>query len=96
MIHVYSCMAMGHWDLLTSTSTPPPQGLYEYVKPAWQTKPHPKLDEEKVKRFGQNVAPRPLNPSQKELQLYPVATEIHGSQAPRSRLSPQADKLCNH
>lgn len=58
------------------------EGLYEYVKPVWQTKPHPQVDEEKVKKFGQNIAPRPLNPSQKELQLYPITTEIEGSQAP--------------
>ena len=60
------------------------QGLYEYVKPSWQTKPHPQINDEKVKNFGQNVAPRPLNPSQKEAQLYPVTMEIAGIQAPRS------------
>ena len=59
------------------------QGLYEYVKPSWQVKPHPQLDEEKVKTFGQSVAPRPLNPSQNELQVYLVATEVKGSQVPR-------------
>ena len=60
------------------------QGLYEYVKPAWQKRPRPQIDEEKFTNFGKNVAPRPLNPSQKEMQVYPVTMEIEGSQAPRS------------
>ena len=60
------------------------QGLYEYVKPAWQARPRPQINEEKVKKFGENVAPRPLNPGQKEIQLYPATTEIAGIQAPRS------------
>ena len=36
-----------------------------------------------MKHFGQNVAPRPLNPAEKQLQLYPVAMEINGVEAPR-------------
>ena len=58
------------------------EGLYEYVKPAWQSRPRPQIDEEKVKKFGSNVAPRPLNPSNKELQCYPVTMEVEGSEAP--------------
>ena len=59
------------------------QGLYEYAKPSWQERPRPQVDEGKVKNFGQNVAPRPLNPAEKQLQLYPVAMEINGVEAPR-------------
>ena len=59
------------------------QGLYEYAKPSWQERPCPQVDEGKVKNFGQNVAPRPLNPAEKQLQLYPVAMEINGVEAPR-------------
>ena len=54
----------------------PPQGLYEYAKPAWQERPRPKVDEEMVKTFGQNGAPRLLNPAENQLQLYPVT--MHG------------------
>ena len=59
------------------------QGLMEYVKPAWQERPRPKVDETKVKKFGQNVPPRPLNPAKNQLQLYPVTMEIDGSKTPR-------------
>ena len=62
---------------------PSTQGLYEYAKPVWQERPRPQVDEGKVKNFGQNVAPRPLNPAEKQLQLYPVAMEINGVEAPR-------------
>ena len=59
------------------------QGLYEYVKPAWQSRPRPKVDEEKVKVFGQNVAPRPLNPDENQALVYPVTMEIDGVETPR-------------
>ena len=42
----------------------------------------PKVDE-KVKTFGQNVAPQPLNPAENQLQLYPVTMEVDGVKAPR-------------
>ena len=73
--------------LLSSLLPPFPQGLYEYAKPAWQERPRPQVDEGKVKNFGQNVAPRPLNPAEKQLQLYPVAMEINGVEAPRYSFS---------
>jgi len=69
--------------LLPPPHPPPLQGLYEYAKPAWQERPRPKVDEEKVKTFGQNVAPRPLNPAENQLQLYPVTMEVDGVKAPR-------------
>ena len=59
------------------------QGLYEYVKPKWQPRARPKVDDEKVKSFGQNVAPRPLNPDEKQALVYPVAMEIDGVKTPR-------------
>ncbi len=55
----------------------------EYVKPAWMDRPHPVVDHDKLSDFGANVAPRPLNPDQKQLQLYPTTMEIDGAQAPR-------------
>ena len=36
-----------------------------------------------VKTFGQNGAPRPLNPAENQLQLYPVTMEVDGVKAPR-------------
>ena len=74
-------------SLLPLSLLPPPQGLYEYAKPAWQERPRPQVDEGKVKNFGQNVAPRPLHPAEKQLQLYPVAMEINGVEAPRYSFS---------
>ena len=78
-----SLLPHSHSYLPLSLLPPSPQGLYEYAKPAWQERPRPQVDEGKVKSFGQNVAPRPLNPSEKQLQLYPVAMEINGVEAPR-------------
>lgn len=59
------------------------QGLFEYVKPEWQERPHPKVNEGKFKEFGGNVAPRPLNPSEGQLQVYPSRAEVNGVAAPR-------------
>lgn len=59
------------------------QGLYEYVKPAWQERPRPQVDEDKVKVFGGNVAPRPLNPAENQVQLYPLTSEVDGAKVPR-------------
>ena len=61
----------------------PLQGLYEYVKPSWQERPHPEVDQELVKVFGQNIPSRPLNPSVNELQLYPMSSEMDGIKVPR-------------
>ena len=71
--------------LFTLSPPSPPQGLYEYAKPAWQERPRLKVDEEKLKHFRQNVAPRPLNPAENQLQLYPVTMEVNGVKAPRYR-----------
>ncbi len=59
------------------------QGLMEYVKPSWMERPRPVVDQDKLKDFGANVAPRPLNPAQNQLQIYPTTMEIDGAQAPR-------------
>ena len=82
-----SLLPHSHSYLPLSLLPPSPQGLYEYAKPAWQERPRPQVDEGKVKNFGQNVAPRPLNPAEKQLQLYPVAMEINGVEAPRYSFS---------
>ncbi len=55
----------------------------EYVKPSWMERPRPVVDQDKLKDFGANVAPRPLNPAQNQLQIYPTTMEIDGAQAPR-------------
>ena len=59
------------------------QGLYEYVKPSWQERVRPTVDENKLKSFGANVAPRPLNPTQGELQVYPATGRINDADMPR-------------
>ena len=59
------------------------QGLYEYVKPSWQERPRPKVDEEAVKAFGNSVPPRPLNPSKDQHHHYAVTAEIEGHNVPR-------------
>ncbi|XP_033095487.1 aldehyde dehydrogenase family 16 member A1-like, partial [Anneissia japonica] len=38
-------------------------GLYEYVKPAWQERPHPQPVEEDLKIFGATVPSIPADPS---------------------------------
>ena len=96
-------------SLLPPTLTPPfpsppsspssllpssPQGLYEYAKPAWQEQPCPQVDEGKVKNFGQNVAPRPLNPAEKQIQLYPVAMEINRVEDSRYGVYMYIPSLC--
>lgn len=46
------------------------QGLYEYAKPSWQQRARPTVNEQALTKFGSNVAPRPLNPSANEQQVY--------------------------
>ena len=82
-INILSSLVFSLHPLLSTLLHLSLQGLYEYAKPSWQERPRPQVDEGKVKNFGQNVAPRPLNPAEKQLQLYPVAMEINGVEAPR-------------
>lgn len=46
------------------------EGLYEYAKPSWQQRARPTVNEQALTKFGSNVAPRPLNPSANEQQVY--------------------------
>lgn len=46
------------------------EGLFEYVKPSWQDRPRPQVDHDTLPTFGQNVPPRPLNPSESQVQVY--------------------------
>ena len=66
-----------------SLSTCHTQGLYEYVKPSWQSRARPTIDEDKVKSFGANVAPRPVNPLQGQQQVYPATGRINDTEMPR-------------
>lgn len=60
------------------------QGLYEYAVPAWQTRPRPaELKDFDVKAFGKSVAPRPLNPSNKESHIYSNTSKLNGQDVPR-------------
>lgn len=59
------------------------QGLYEYVRPKWQARPRPQVDEEKVKSFGTAVAPRPLNPLKGEQQCYSATGKLGEVELPR-------------
>lgn len=47
------------------------EGLYEYVRPKWQKRSRPQVDDEKVRTFGTTVPSRPLNPLKGEQQSYP-------------------------
>ena len=60
------------------------RGLHSFLRRVYMSMPstRPKVDE-KVKTFGQNVAPRPLNPAENQLQLYPVTMEVDRVKAPR-------------
>jgi len=44
--------------------------LYEYAKPSWQQRAYPTVNEQVLAKFGNNVAPRPLNPSINQEQVY--------------------------
>ena len=59
------------------------QGLYEYVRPKWQSRPRPIVDEEKVKSFGTAVPPRPLNPLKGEQQSYAATGKLGEVELPR-------------
>ncbi|KAL5479194.1 hypothetical protein EMCRGX_G022685 [Ephydatia muelleri] len=58
------------------------EGLFEYVKPIWQTRPRPLVNEQLLKSFGNVVSPRPLNPAYNEIQLYEPTVEINATAAP--------------
>jgi aldehyde dehydrogenase (NAD+) len=58
------------------------EGLYEYVKPSWQKRLKPKVDEDGVKTFGSSVPPRPLNPSKDQHHSYAITSELQGHAVP--------------
>ena len=48
--------------LFTSGVFFPLKGLYEYVKPAWQTRARPDVGDYDIKKFGSTSPPRPKDP----------------------------------
>ena len=59
------------------------KGLFEYVRPKWQKRARPVVDEQKVNSFGASVASRPLNPLKAEQQTYPPVGNLEGTALPR-------------
>eukprot|EP00800_Vazella_pourtalesii_P016613 TRINITY_DN4830_c1_g1_i1.p1 TRINITY_DN4830_c1_g1~~TRINITY_DN4830_c1_g1_i1.p1 ORF type:complete len:684 (+),score=167.23 TRINITY_DN4830_c1_g1_i1:35-2053(+) len=57
------------------------EGLYEYIRPTWQHRVRPVVDEAKYASFGSNIAPRPLNPCQLS-QGYPTIGNINTQEVP--------------
>ena len=59
------------------------QGLYEYILPKWQARPHPQVDEKNWQSFGTAVPPRPLNPLKGEQQSYAATGKLGEVELPR-------------